>query len=247
MECRSVVGERRTYSDTADTHDHPFAQLIVPLQGTLFISTELRQLALTESRLFFLPPQCQHTFYAKDTNEFLVLDIPRCLIAERGLRSLPDMSLTLDDRWQAIKQLLLAEVSNQTVIPSLGALVPYLWELLKQTSTPRSLQFLHQHYHQAIDLATLATLEGYNPTYYCDWFKQQTGLSLKAYVQQLRLQRAKELLWQTDYAIWQIAQQVGYHHQASLTRLFQQYEQSTPLAYRQQRAGQKAELKTKNT
>ncbi|GAB4376773.1 MAG: AraC family transcriptional regulator [Elainellaceae cyanobacterium] len=236
MERQSVVGERRTYADRADTHDHPFAQLILPLNGTLFISTALEQLELTESRLFFLPPQCQHTFYAKDSNEFLVLDIPSFLIAERDLQPVPNgLSLVLDDRWQAIRQLLLTEITDSAIAaPHLMPLVHYVCGLLRQNHTPRSLQFLHSHYHEAIDLKTLATLEGYSLTYYCDWFRRQTGMSPKAYIQQLRLQKAKELLQHSNFSVWQIARQVGYEQPASLTRLFQQHERQTPLAYRQQ-------------
>lgn len=52
-------------------------------------------------------------------------------------------------------------------------------------------------------------------------------------MQLLRLDRAKTLLRETNLSILQIAQQVGYDHHTSLTRLFKQLEQTTPQAYRQ--------------
>ena len=77
-----ILGEIRTYGDRANTHAHAFAQLILPLQGLLFIQTDAYDLKLEESRLFFLPPQCQHTFYAHQRNEFLVLDVPHFWLTE---------------------------------------------------------------------------------------------------------------------------------------------------------------------
>lgn len=234
MDTHTLQAERRTYSEQAHTHDHPFAQLILPLQGTLFIETPQHQLTLNDSLLFFLPPHCQHTFHANTQNEFLVLDIPEgFLVREPRTNQHRGLSWVLDDRWQALRSLLLTELGDSSS-PNLIHLAHYACCLLQQNVTPRSLQFIHSHFHQPIDLNQLAHLEGYTPTYYCDWFKKQTGMTPTSYIQALRLQHAKELLVQTDLPILHIAQQVGYEHHSSLTRLFQHHEQITPIAYRQQ-------------
>lgn len=232
---QSIIGERRTYSDLAHTHDHTFAQLILPLQGTLFIETSLHHFALDESRLFFLPPKCQHTFYAKNNNEFLILDIPSAMLAGQETSKIQGgLCTVLDDQWQALRFLMVSEVSqNSTFNQDLTNLFHYAYRLLLRNSTPRSLQYIHTHYYEPLELQQLAHLEGYNLTYYCEWFKKLTGMTPKVYIQTLRLQKAKELLSQTNLSILQIAQQVGYEHHSSLTRLFHQYETVTPLAYRQ--------------
>lgn len=48
----------------------------------------------------------------------------------------------------------------------------------------------------------------------------------------MRLNKAKELLRDTDLPILHIAIQVGLEHQSSLTRLFQKYEEITPSQFR---------------
>lgn len=233
---QSIVGERRTYSNLAHTHDHSFAQLILPLQGNLFIETSLHQFELDDSRLFFLPPKCQHTFYAKQNNEFIVLDIPSFMIVGEESRKLQGgLSTVLDERWQAIRFLMVSEINQEKISDrNLTPLFHYAYNLLQRDYTPRSIQYIHAHYHESLELQTLAELEGYNLTYYCEWFKRFTGVTAKTYIQQLRLQKAKELLAHTNLSISQIAQQVGYEQHSSLTRLFQQYEKVTPLTYRQQ-------------
>lgn len=231
----TILGERRTYTDVARTHTHSFAQLIFPMQGTLFINTPAHDFALDESRLFFLAPQCRHTFYAKNNNEFLVLDIPGHLFAPSEAKYMSGgLSPQLDDRWRALRFLLLTEVSPAATSQQLNSLFHYAYHLLRQENTPVSLQYIHQNYHRPLTLQHLAAIEGYNPTYYSEWFKKLTGLAPHAYIQQVRLNKAKELLTHTDQSILHIAQQVGYQHHASLTRLFKQHQKLTPQAYRRQ-------------
>ena len=110
----------------------------------------------------------------------------------------------------------------------------YALSILQQDRLPQSIQYIHANFYNSISLQKLASIEGYNQTYYCQWFKNTTGMSPKTYIQSIRLNRAKELLTHTDLSILQIAQQVGYEHHSSLTRLFQQHERVTPLNYRQQ-------------
>lgn len=236
VELNQITVECRTYLEVAHTHQHAYAQLILPLTGALFIETAANSIPLNEDRLFFLPPDCRHTFYAKDNNQFLVLDVPAALIPDRpGFRPTGGLAPALDERWLAVRFLLLSEIDRTA--PSAQAIVDlfrYAYRLLQPEISPRSLQYLQAHYHTPLNLQTLADLEGFNLTYYCEWFKKLTGLTPHAYLRRLRLDRAKELLAQTDLPILHIAQQVGYEHHASLTRLFQQQEGCTPQAYRRQ-------------
>ncbi|MCK6626052.1 MAG: AraC family transcriptional regulator [Anaerolineae bacterium] len=230
-ELRHILAERRSYGETACTHAHAHAQLILPLQGTISINTEQPH-QLDEQDLLFLPPYCQHTFYGHTTNQVLVLDIPGQLCLDKAM--LP-LRRTVDERWQALRFLLMSEVNDKPAAHrAVTDLFHYAYGLLKQAVTPRSIQYLHDHFPENIQLAELAALEGYNPTYYSEWFKKTTGLTPSAYLQKLRLDEAKNLLAETDLPILHIAQQVGYQHHASLTRLFREQENLTPVEYRQQ-------------
>jgi AraC-like DNA-binding protein len=227
----TIIGECRTYSDRIDTHDHVYAQLLLPLQGSLFIQTASHQFELQPSHLFFLPPHCQHTFYANDRNQFLVLDIPTMGFNYGFVQNNDGVKAVLDDRWYALRQLILAEINQPDY--SLTELLQYAYRLLKTETRSRSIQYIHENYHRSITLPKLANLEGYNATYYCEWFKAITGTTVKQYIQTLRFDRAKHLLQETDRSVTQIAQEVGYEHPASLTRLFKQFGELSPQTYRQ--------------
>ena len=237
---QTIIGEKRTYSTEGCTHDHPFGQLIVPLTGSLVIETQIHQFELDETSIFFVPADCSHYFYANDTNEFLVLDIPSHFVADLTRDNLSHgIRADFEERWHALRLLLLAECDAQSSIgenlsPS-GALlhlVHYISSLLSQASSSRSLHYIHQHYHRPLEVAQLAKIEGYSYTYYSEWFKTKTGKSPKAYIQDLRLQQAKDLLQHTDLSIYQIAQYVGFEQASSLTRLFKQREGISPMRYR---------------
>ncbi|MCL4303545.1 MAG: AraC family transcriptional regulator [Anaerolineae bacterium] len=230
---RNILAERRSYSEIACTHAHAHAQLILPLQGAISINTAQPH-QLTEQALLFLPPHCQHTFYGHERNQVLVLDVPGSLCPGEEMRWLAGgLRRSVDDRWQALRFLLLSEVSDKPAThQAVTDLFHYAYRLLLQATTPHSIQYLHDHYAENIQLAALAALEGYNPTYYSEWFKKTTGLTASAYLQKLRLEEAKNLLAETDLPILHIAQQVGYEHHASLTRLFRESEQMSPAEYR---------------
>lgn len=234
-----VVGDRRTYTHSINTHSHSYAQIVVPLQGMLHIATAIHQLQLRSDRLFVLPPCCSHTFHSQSQNEFLVLDIPIAAVPQFAhLQLAGGLAVPLDGRWSAWRSLVLAELDEaQRVGASSAHLIPLVrygcdrLETLLQ-NRPVSVQFLHNHLADPLNLEALAALEGYTPAYYSEWFKRKMGRSPRQYLQQLRLERAAELLQHTDWAIAQVAAAVGYAQAASLTRLFQRHYGQSPLAHR---------------
>src|SRR5699024_12864551 len=95
-----------------------------------------------------------------------------------------------------------------------------------------SVAYLHEHYDEEVKLADLAKLEGLHPFYYSEWLKNNIGVLPSKYIQNLRLEKAKELLRETNYSVLEIAIEVGYSHASSLTRLFKKTDNISPKQYR---------------
>jgi AraC-like DNA-binding protein len=229
-----VIAECRSYSPQADTHRHDYAQLILPLHGSLMVATPTQAVAVDSSLLFFVPPWCEHTFHAHAPNEFLVLDIPLPWVSvgrDRSTSASGGVLQPLTDQWLALRHLLLSEAQRPD--PALADLTRYACQMLRSPTTPRSIAYLQAHYHEAILVEQLAALEGYTAAYYSEWFKARMGMTPKQYLHQLRIQHAKVLLQDTDLPLAEIALLVGYEHHASLTRLFKQQEGRSPQQYRQ--------------
>jgi len=234
---KEIVAERRTYTAHQYTHSHSYAQLILPLQGELSIKVGEQNIKLDHQTLLFVPLKCHHTFHSAVRNEFLVLDIPDFMLTWNELKlQKRGVSYTLNNRWRGIRNLILDEIDDSLHCAALKELYPYISHYLLQKQQPKSIRYIHEHYNQNITVQQLASIEHYNRSYYSDWFLKETGKSPSAYIQEVRLNKAKELLRNTDLPILHIAIQVGLEHQSSLTRLFLKYEELPPSQFRKNSA-----------
>ncbi|MHC1684635.1 MAG: AraC family transcriptional regulator [Clostridiaceae bacterium] len=229
----SVKCERRIYDYKLSTHAHSYAQLILPIQGMLYIETNYKKLTLKDNHLFFLPPDCEHTFRADKSNEFLVLDISNNIVNKDDMKKLiGGKELLFDDRWKAIRYLLLNEVDNKKSSSSINNLFMYCYDFIADESMPDSIKYINEHFAEDIDLKELAGIEHYNISYYSEWFKNKMKVSPVEYIQNLRVKKAKELLLNSSFTILQISQMVGYEHNSSFTRVFKYLEKITPAEFR---------------
>jgi AraC-like DNA-binding protein len=229
-----ILSERRVYKDIIITHAHDYGQFILPISGSMDIKTEHKNLGLDDQHLFFLPPCSTHAFKSNRPNEFLVLDIPHYMLKENDMAMLQDgIELTIDERWKAIRFLILNELKDNCYNgESLLKLYHYFSPFIFEKNMQSSVKYIHEHYNENIDLQTLANIEHYNFTYYSEWFKKKMEVSPTEYIQKLRVQRAKELLRDTNLNLIQVANEVGYNHNSSLTRVFKLHEKITPVDYR---------------
>lgn len=228
----AILCERRTYSDRPFTHTHSYSQLVLPIQGVLSVAINQTTTA-DRQNVIFIPPAVLHSFYSNTSNQFIVFDAPAAFLP-KGMGNAPRF-YPLDGRWQAVRSLLLEEVGSEpTVNQRLTDLFRYISGLLNEEKVFLSLEYIRNNFDKPITISQLAKIEHFNPTYYVEWFKRQFGTSPIAYIRKLRLDKAQELLQNTDYTLMQIAYQIGYENQSTLTRLFQQEIGITPRQFRQQ-------------
>ena len=71
-----------------------------------------------------------------------------------------------------------------------------------------------------------------NVSYLSTFFKENTGMSPLAYIHQVRLMHAKQLLLETDLTVEAISIEVGCNNSVTLTRLFKKQEGMTPAEYK---------------
>lgn len=95
-----------------------------------------------------------------------------------------------------------------------------------------SIAYIYDHLDDQISVETLAGIENYNVTYYNEWFKNRTGTTPNSYVRNLRINKAKNMLEETDLPIIDIAFSVGYSSNAAFTRAFRNHTGITPFEYK---------------
>jgi len=96
------------------------------------------------------------------------------------------------------------------------------------------LEYIHQQYSSSeISLSTIADKFNITPQYLSAIFKEKTGQNISDYIQNLRMNRAKELLLSTDYPVSQIAKMIGYTEVSGFTKAFKKFEGVSPNKFRE--------------
>jgi AraC family transcriptional regulator len=94
------------------------------------------------------------------------------------------------------------------------------------------LDYINDHLDRDIKLADLATLLDMSQFHFSHLFKQSLDTSPYQYLLQQRVERAKQLLKQTERSIMDIALDCGFSSHSHLSKQFRQLTGITPKAYR---------------
>lgn len=93
-------------------------------------------------------------------------------------------------------------------------------------------QYMKQHFNEAISLEIISNQVGFNATYFSSLFKKETGKTFSEYLSQIRMEKAKELLKETNQSVATICEEVGYSDTKHFTKLFTKYTNLKPNEYR---------------
>ncbi|HWV65866.1 AraC family transcriptional regulator [Chitinophaga sp.] len=98
------------------------------------------------------------------------------------------------------------------------------------------LNYIHEHIHQAGDIQVeqLAELFGFSRHYLGAFFKEQTGSTLRDYVNQYKLQLLENRLHYSVFSLKEISHELGFNDQSHLNKFFRRYHPVSPSAYREQ-------------
>ncbi|MBY0215369.1 response regulator [Paenibacillus illinoisensis] len=96
-----------------------------------------------------------------------------------------------------------------------------------------AIRFIHESYHKPLDLAMVSNHVSLNYAYFSNLFKKNIGKGFAEYLRDVRLDKARRLLAETDHKIVEVAAMVGYESYKSFTRAFRLVMQIQPTEYRQ--------------
>lgn len=96
---------------------------------------------------------------------------------------------------------------------------------------------LDQYCNPNISLISVARHVGMSPAHFSTIFSQTLGKTFISHLTTLRIQRAKELLVQTDMKLAAIAMEIGYNEPNYFSHVFKKNEGVTPKEYRKSFAG----------
>lgn len=100
------------------------------------------------------------------------------------------------------------------------------------------MEFVDKNYSQKLNLKMLAETLDMSESTLSRLFKNETGINLNYYINEKRMQKAKELLQSSELKIKDVASAVGMDDQLYFNKVFKKYFDMTPSDYRKQFGGQ---------
>ena len=85
---------------------------------------------------------------------------------------------------------------------------------------------------QSISLKDAAKIANMSEKYFCLLFKKETGKNFVDYVNDLKIEKAKDLLKNREVRTYEVAQKLGYENEGYFSKIFKKYSGLTPQEYK---------------
>ena len=107
---------------------------------------------------------------------------------------------------------------------------------LARPKMTRVVSYIEENIAQALSLSELSEVAGLSRIQFIRQFKEATGQPPHAYIMQRRIERAKELLKNSDSTIVGVALDLGFYNQGHFTKVFSKFTGMTPGRWRSSRS-----------
>ena len=106
---------------------------------------------------------------------------------------------------------------------------------VRHKTASRLLDYIHENFcDNKLSLKQISETFGMHESYISNVFKNALGENLSVYIERLRIEKARDMVKNTDLKIQEIANLVGYTSDASFRRAFKKITGVSPVEYREQ-------------
>lgn len=163
------------------------------------------------------------------------------LVFQRGFFHSPVMKRALQNLWflceeEGVPSRLLVRAAGCEILAELcrlsGARLAPANGGLAPSVKRRSIDTMRTRMSEDLGLDELAADAGLSVFHFARMFKQSLGVPPRAYLTQVRMEKAAELLRSTELSVTEIANEVGYSSSQVLARIFLKHYRRTPTDYR---------------
>ena len=112
-------------------------------------------------------------------------------------------------------------------------------ERFDELISDRVIEYMKDHISERLSVADVCGILHYNKSYVFRQFKKTTGCSLMAYFIKMKIQKAKEMLRETDLSVSDISDSLAFEDPNYFSKTFKKITGYTPSTYRKMRRGGK--------
>lgn len=220
--------------------------------GALSIQVDRQEIIVKSGELLILNPHEVATLIALDNSRYFIARVGGILITSNISIESDDRLLHVDQSSQVLPYLELAlyevqhpQAGSDQIIRRLieCILIQVLrnpdYSIKDQEDVPRHSDirrvqdYIRQHYANKIQLDELTSLTQQSKYQLIRRFKHATGLSPIDFLIHVRIEKAKQLLTQTNLSMSQITKEVGFQSPAYFSKVFKSLIHQTPSEFRQ--------------
>jgi len=232
----------RSYGRVRESDRHDFAQLVLPLSGTLLLEIEGRQGRLDPLHAAFVAPRAWHSQVGEAPNRSLILDLDLARVDAQAAERLRERPFpVLGEAARKLVEFMGIVAGGQGAAPGLlQGWVPLLLDTLA-LEAPRPLSRLaalmaRVEAEPGLPWTTesMASAAGLSVSRLHALFRDEHDTSPHAWLLAQRLTRVQAWLAQSDLPIAELALRAGFSEQSALTRAMRKATGQTPAAYRRQ-------------
>ena len=127
----------------------------------------------------------------------------------------------------------LAVSRNQHLLTSSSYDISNIVRESKSRRISKACEYIQQHIEDEVNLAAVADLVGMSESAFSHFFKKRTGRTFIDYVNDLRIGKACQMLFDTTHSIAEVCYSCGFNNLSNFIRIFRKKKGSTPSEYRE--------------
>ena len=253
-----IVRQKKGDDQYIKRHKHEYFHYIYILNGEGRVLASDSEYNVKKYDLVLIPPDIEHEIYGK--KNLISLDIKfNCnKELEETLKTLPyyvkcvtkyEDNLIKKIFEEAVKQqYMYKDIINTMILELLfniirrnkyGSEKTWLEENMGQLPVNNSefyevkeaIDYIEKNIYKPIKVSFLAEICGFNAAYFSTLFKKIMGISPARYINTLKCQKAKELMFYTDKNITEISQYMGYETVHYFSKVFKKITGRPPKSY----------------
>lgn len=238
---------RQQYDDRyfIQSHSHPCYELVYYLSGSGNVKIGDRDYPFSENTCVLSAPNEIHS--ESSSSPALVLFIGFTIDQATINEPLPEHSVFTDQNETILQKLLEIESEIRNKKNYYNAIVNILTEnlvyLLLRENDPHTdtraaldfsyiLNYVESAANQRISVEQIAAALGYNYDYLRQLFLKKTGMTLKNYIMDIRLNNVQKYLLNYDYTLDELADITGFTSPSHLCMVFKRKFGLSPLEYK---------------
>ena len=229
-------------------HIHATMEIIIVTHGALEMTVGDRIYSVQKGSGIFVPPFVPHSFRSPNDNDCHVLMFSRELVSYffELLKSHEPHShifAVSTPSFLLSEEILPNEVNTTDYVCAQALLAPLCRDIFngcdfRRRSQPQNgcltaaMEYMEAHFHEDIDLDSVARAIGYHPSTISKAFPKETGIKFNLYLQYIRCSNAARLIQSREMNLSEIAFSSGFGSIRSFNRAFKSFHGVTPSEYK---------------